>query len=76
VSELAGTVTPVMGPELDYAFLAEYAAVSPHGTLTAVGASFTRVAYPSFPAQQLMAVAGRNGGSGNRTSRSRCSTRM
>ncbi len=45
--------------ELDYAFFAEYAKVEPGGKLTAVGASYTHVFVQSFPAQQLIAVAGR-----------------
>jgi len=46
-------------PELDYAYLAEYATVNPSGTLTAVGASFTKLVAPALPAQQLIAIAGR-----------------
>ena len=45
-------------PELDYAFLAEFARVE-GDSLTAVGASFTRVALPSVPAQMTLHVAGR-----------------
>ncbi|ALG30635.1 hypothetical protein AOZ07_17730 [Glutamicibacter halophytocola] len=45
-------------PELDYAFLAEFARVE-GDSLTAVGASFTRVALPSLPAPLTLHVAGR-----------------
>lgn len=44
--------------ELDYAFLADYAAVQ-GGKLTAVGASFTRIIIDSFPSQQQLYIAGR-----------------
>lgn len=45
--------------ELDYAFLAEYAKVEPGGNLTAVGASYTHLRVPTFPAGHLVSVAGR-----------------
>ena len=44
--------------ELDYAFLADYAAVE-DGKLSAIGASFTRVVVPGFPTQLRLHVAGR-----------------
>lgn len=44
---------------MDYAFLAEYAKVDPGGNLTAVGASYTHLLVPSFPAGHLVSVAGR-----------------
>lgn len=46
-------------PDLDYAFLAEYAKVEAQGTLTVVGASFTRLRVPTLPAAIPLAVAGR-----------------
>lgn len=46
-------------PDLDYAFLAEYAKVEPHGTLTVVGASFTKVHVMQLPASPAVYVAGR-----------------
>lgn len=45
-------------PDLDYAFLADYAVVTA-GKLTAVGASFTHISKPALPAVQLLAIAGR-----------------
>lgn len=44
--------------ELDYAFIADFASVE-SGKLTAVGASYTVVRVPSFPAMHPFAVAGR-----------------
>lgn len=44
--------------ELDYAYLAEFAAVQ-DGKLTAVGASFTHVAVPALPAGMSIGIAGR-----------------
>lgn len=44
--------------ELDYAFLAEYAAVL-DGKLTAVGASYTHLTATSLPIQHVLYVAGR-----------------
>ena len=44
--------------ELDYAFLADYAAIA-EGQLTAVGASFTHVFVPQLPVGIDFAVAGR-----------------
>lgn len=49
---------PSMAAELDYAFLAEFAKVD-HGTLTAVGASYTEVRVNELPATHLLCVAGR-----------------
>lgn len=46
-------------PNLDYAFLAEYAKVEANGTLTSIGASFTRISAVSTPVGQFMSVAGR-----------------
>ncbi len=46
-------------PNLDYAFLAEYAKVEPSGVLNAVGASFTVLSVVQFPAAHLLSVAGR-----------------
>lgn len=46
-------------PNLDYAFLADYAKVEGNGTLTSVGASFTRISATTVPVGQLMSVAGR-----------------
>ncbi|MCW1250645.1 hypothetical protein ODZ83_10770 [Acaricomes phytoseiuli] len=45
-------------PELDYAFLAEFASIQ-NGTLTAVGASYTTIRVPEFPFLQDLYVAGR-----------------
>lgn len=46
-------------PELDYAFLAEFARVDESGTLTSIGASFTRLQIdPANPAR-LLSTAGR-----------------
>lgn len=50
--------------ELDYAFLADYAAVE-GGKLNVMGASFTQVSVPRVPAQQQLYVAGRIRGSVN-----------
>lgn len=44
--------------ELDYAFLADYAAVQ-NGKLTVVGASFTDVIVARFPSELMLSVAGR-----------------
>lgn len=44
--------------DLDYAFLADYAAIQ-EGKLTTVGASFTRMRVPVVPTQAFFAVAGR-----------------
>jgi hypothetical protein len=44
--------------ELDYAFIAEFAKVE-SGKLTAVGASYTDVRPPVFPATHYLSVAGR-----------------
>jgi len=44
--------------ELDFAFLADYAAIQ-NGKLTAVGASFTHVRAATLPAMQTLSVAGR-----------------
>jgi len=46
-------------PNLDYAFLADYAKIDANGTLTSVGASFTIIQTPELPATQLLSVAGR-----------------
>lgn len=46
-------------PKLDYAFLAEFAKVEPNGTLTSIGASYTRVAVSELPAAHQLVVAGR-----------------
>lgn len=46
-------------PDLDYAFLAEYARLEQGGTLTALGASFTQIAVPRLPSALQFAVAGR-----------------
>ncbi|MCG7432459.1 hypothetical protein MHK71_08080 [Kocuria indica] len=48
----------MQGPELDYAFLAEYARVEDDG-LTAVGASYTQVAVATLPVTYTIYVAGR-----------------
>lgn len=48
-----------MQPELDYAFLAEFAKVEPNGTLTSIGASYTRLAVPQLPSSHQLTVAGR-----------------
>ena len=47
-----------MKTELDYAFLAEYAKTE-HGTITAIGASFTEAKSSSFPSVLDVSVAGR-----------------
>ncbi|RMD17138.1 DUF6941 family protein [Corynebacterium gottingense] len=47
-----------MASELDYAFLAEYAKTE-HGTITAIGASFTEVKASTFPSVVDIAIAGR-----------------
>lgn len=47
-----------MKAELDYALLADYADVNGE-KLTVVGGSFTKVVFPSFPAQMMAYVAGR-----------------
>lgn len=44
--------------ELDYAFLADYAAIQ-ESKLTAVGASFTRMMVREMPGQVMLSVAGR-----------------
>ena len=44
--------------ELDYAFLADYAAIQ-ESKLTAVGASFTRMVVREMPSQVMLSVAGR-----------------
>lgn len=44
--------------ELDFAFLADYAAIQ-NGKLTAVGASFTHVRAATLPAMQTFSLAGR-----------------
>lgn len=49
---------PLNAPELDYAFLAEFARVE-GDSLTAIGASYTRVAVRSLPATHTIFVAGR-----------------
>lgn len=46
-------------PDLDYAFLADYARVDPSGTLTAVGASYTQLTTDAVPSTHLLSVAGR-----------------
>lgn len=46
-------------PSLDYAFLADYAAVQPQGTLTVVGASFTFMQVERFPLARQLGIAGR-----------------
>jgi hypothetical protein len=46
-------------PDLDYAFIAEYARVDPGGKLTAIGASYTEVPVPQLPVSHLLSVAGR-----------------
>lgn len=43
--------------EIDYAFLAEFAKVEPHGVLTVVGASWTFVEAAQFPMSYRMSVA-------------------
>lgn len=45
-------------PELDYAFLAEYARAEGN-SLTAVGASFTQINVPEVPARFTLYIAGR-----------------
>lgn len=45
-------------PELDYAFLAEFAKVEAN-KLTAIGASYTFVHTPNLPAFHMLSVAGR-----------------
>jgi hypothetical protein len=49
----------VSGPELDYAFLAEFAKVEPNGTLIAIGASYTEITAQQIPAGHSLHVAGR-----------------
>lgn len=49
---------PITQPELDYAFLAEYARVEGN-SLTAVGASFTSLSVPPLPFSTTIYVAGR-----------------
>lgn len=44
--------------ELDYAFLADFATIQ-DGTLTVVGASFTRMVVTEYPTFALLGVAGR-----------------
>lgn len=44
--------------ELDYAYLADFAAVQ-DGKISAIGASFTHVQTPSFPAAMTIGIAGR-----------------
>lgn len=44
--------------ELDYAFLADYAAVQ-NGKLTVVGASFTDLLVSELPSETMLSVAGR-----------------
>lgn len=46
------------GPELDYAYLAEFAKVD-HDHLTAIGASYTHVTAQGLPANHQLFVAGR-----------------
>lgn len=46
-------------PNLDYAFLADYARVQPDGTLTAVGASYTEVHVARLPTPHEVTLAGR-----------------
>lgn len=46
-------------PDLDFAFLADYAKVEPTGTLTAVSASWTHIEAMQLPAMHRMAIAGR-----------------
>lgn len=46
-------------PELDYAFLAEFAKVDPNGLLTAIGASYTQIQVQQLPAPHVLHVAGR-----------------
>lgn len=46
-------------PDLDYAYLAEYARVDPVGTLSVIGASFTEVTGVRFPASMAVYIAGR-----------------
>lgn len=50
--------SPLNKPELDYAFLAEYARVEGN-SLTAVGASFTLLEVSSLPMSTTIYVAGR-----------------
>ena len=45
--------------ELDYAFLAEYARVDANGTLSALGASFTRIHTTELPFAHIISIAGR-----------------
>jgi hypothetical protein len=47
-----------MSARLDYAYLADYAAVE-NGRLTAVGASFTHMQVPDLPSSRPVTVAGR-----------------
>lgn len=46
-------------PNLDYAFLADFAKVDASGKLTSVGASFTHLTAATLPTSQIMSVAGR-----------------
>ncbi|WP_435744859.1 DUF6941 family protein [Nocardioides sp. SYSU DS0663] len=46
-------------PEIDYAFLADFAKVEPTGTLTVVGASYMFVNAPQLPTAHRLAIAGR-----------------
>lgn len=45
--------------ELDYAFLADHASITPQGTLNALGASFTFLRAGGLPIAHRMGVAGR-----------------
>lgn len=55
---MSASFRPVDGPELDYAYLAEYAKVD-GGKLTVVDASFTHVTGTTLPGVFSFAVAGR-----------------
>jgi hypothetical protein len=46
-------------PDLDYAFLTEYAKVEPQGTLSVIGASFSRIQIPTVPSTLNIFLAGR-----------------
>lgn len=46
-------------PDLDYAFVAEYGRLEANGTLTAIGASFTRLHIQAVPASGHVAICGR-----------------
>ncbi len=50
--------SPIDGPELDYAFLAEFAKVD-HDQLTAIGASYTHVTASQLPVTHQLYIAGR-----------------